>query len=571
MLHFEGVTFTYDGAQAPALRDLHLDVSAGELVLVLGPAGGGKSTMLLCLNGLIPHRVAGELRGRVVVAGRDVAAHEVAQMAEVVGLVFQDPEAQFVMLHVEDEVAFGLENLRYPRSAMWPRVRRALEQVGLAHKLGARLDRLSGGEKQKVALASVLAMRPRVLAFDAPTANLDPRSAHEFWELVRRLRAQGEHTLVLVEHRVDDLLAAADRLVVLDGRGSVALDVPPRHAGNQDNVETLRALGVWVPQVWELAAAVGVDGSLSLTLDELYRAVEPRLPAAAPPPPPRDATGGAPLVRVSGLSYRYSDGTHALRRVTLAVPEGDFCALVGQNGAGKTTLARFMAGVLTPPTGTLFLDGQDVAGLSPREIAARVGYVFQNPEHQFVAHTVFDELAYSLRVRGVGEDDVRRRVHQFLERFGLEGHIGAHPFELSRSEQRLLSVAAVLIAEPRLLILDEPTLALDRPTAHTLMEHLRALNRAGTTVLLITHDMHLVAEYAHTAAVMAGGEVIFHGPVRELFGRPDVLAAASLRPPPAVELSWRARTRDARFPLLLSPAEWHRLLAPADSPFPEAG
>ncbi|MDQ7029281.1 MAG: ABC transporter ATP-binding protein [Ardenticatenia bacterium] len=569
MIHFDGVTFTYDGATAPALQDLRLDVSADEFVLVLGPAGSGKSTLLRCLNGLIPHRIPGKLRGRVTVAGRDVAHHDVYQMAELVGLVFQDPEAQFVMLYVEDEVAFGLENLCYPRSVMWPRVRQALEQVGLTHKLGARLDRLSGGEKQKVALASVLAMHPRVLALDAPTAHLDPKSAHEFWGLMRRLRATGGRTIIAVEHRVDELLDVADRLVVLDHGGQVVLDMPPRHVGLQANVATLRALGVWVPQVWELAAVLGVDDPAPATLDELFEAAHLRLAAISPSPeasPGRTDSGTPPLVRARKLSYTYPDGTQALHDITLDVQEGDFCALVGRNGAGKTTLARLMAGVLVPPPGTLFLAGRDLAGLSPREIAAHVGYVFQNPEHQFVATTLFDELAYSLRVRGVEEATVRRRVFEFLERFGLDDHMAAHPFELSRSQQRLLSVAAVLIAEPRLLILDEPTLALDRTSATALMDHLRTLNQNGTTILLITHDMQLVAEYVRTAVVMARGDVLFHGPVHQLFGRPDVLEAAALRPPLAVALSLRARAWNAHFPLLLTASEWDGLLAPTRPP-----
>ena len=562
MIRVRDLTFAYEGAGTPVLRGVSLDVASGELVLLIGPAGCGKSTLLLCLNGLIPHRIPGQYRGRVVVAGREVATSDVAHMAERVGLVFQDPEAQFVMLYVEDEVAFGLENLRYPREVMWQRVRRSLDQVGLSHKLGARLDRLSGGEKQKVALASVLAMEPDVLALDAPTANLDPRSAAEFWELVRQLKAGGQHTFVVVEQRVDALLDVADRLVLLGRDGRVVADGPPAQVAAELGVAGLAELGVWVPHVWELAEATGVSGgSTPLTLGEVSRRLAERLNGCAPvavPAPPAPAPG-PPLLRVQGLSFRYPDGTLALRDVTLEVAEGDFCAVVGQNGAGKTTLARCLTGLLPVPPGTVFLEGPDLAGLALREIVGRVGYVFQNPEHQFVADTVFDELAYGLRARGADEATVRARVRELLERFGLRERAAAHPFELSRSEKRLLSVAAMLIVEPRVLILDEPTLGLDRPTAQALMEHLRALNRAGTTVVLITHDMALVAEYARTAVVMADGRVRFHGPVRDLFARPDVLEAAALTPPPAVALSWQVQERRPDFPVLLSVAEWRAL------------
>lgn len=561
MIRVEGLTFTYEDATAPALRDVSLEAAPGELVLVLGPAGCGKSTLLLCLNGLIPHRIPGRYHGAVTVAGRTVADHDVAHMAEKVGLVFQDPEAQFVMLYVEDEVAFGLENLRYPREVMWQRVRQALAQVGLTHKLGARLDRLSGGEKQKVALAAVLAMEPDVLALDAPTANLDPRSAAEFWALIRQLKADSQHTFVVVEQRIDSLLDVADRLVLLGQDGRVIADAPPAEVAARLGVAGLAAQGVWVPQVWELAETLGLSSDpIPLTLEELGQRLTARLNGwqnnfdlSLPP------SAGLSVVQVQGLSFHYPDGTPALWDVELEIPEGDFCAIVGQNGAGKTTLARCLTGILPVPPGVVFLEGQDVARLTLRQITARVGYVFQNPEHQFVADTVFDELAYGLRVRGVDETTVRNRVREMLDRFSLRERAAAHPFELSRSEKRLLSVAAMLILEPRLLILDEPTLGLDRPTALALMEHLRALNRAGTTIILITHDMALVAEYARTAVVMADGRVHFHGPVRELFARPDVLASAALAPPPAVALSWQVQDHWPDFPVLLSAAEWKSL------------
>jgi len=569
------LTFQYEGADTPVFENLRLTVEAGETVLLLGPSGCGKSTLLLCLNGIIPKRLPGRFHGQVVVAGLDVAQHEVHQMAEKVGLVFQDPEAQFSMLYVEDEVAFGLENLRYPRPQIRRRVTEALQQVGLRDKIGVRLDRLSGGEKQKVALASALAMAPDILAFDAPTANLDPVSARDFWALLRRLKEDWGKTLLIVEQQVDEFIDMVDRLVLMDGQGQIIGDGPPQQVIEQVGPETLTRHGIWVPQIWEVVETARRQAltvpAYPLTVQETVAALAPLLNGrgARPPgetaryaPAPSSESEAEMALAVNGLSHTYPgpNPTPALQNVRLRVPVGDFCAIVGQNGAGKTTLAKFMTKILEPPPNTVFLNGADVAELSLSQVTRQVGYVFQNPEHQFVEDTVYGELAYGLRVRGMDEATIRHRVLETLKAFRLRHRAHDHPFALSQGEKRRLSVATMLILNPEILILDEPTLGQDRATAATLMNAMQDLNRQGKTVVFITHDMRLVAEYARSVAVMKGGSVLFRGTVHQLFDRPQVMEAASLLAPPVVTLARELRRATPTVPPLTSVRAFRQFL-----------
>jgi energy-coupling factor transport system ATP-binding protein len=562
------LTFQYEGADAPVLKNINLTVKTGETILLLGPSGCGKSTLLLCLDGIIPKRIPGRFSGRVV-----VAAHEVYEMAEKVGLVFQDPEAQFSTLYVEDEVAFGLENLRHPREMIQNRVEWALQQGGLADKVGVRLDRLSGGEKQKVALASVLSMASEILALDAPTTNLDPASARDFWALLRRLREELGKTVIIVEQHVDEFIDMVDRLVLMNEQGQIIGDGRPREVIETMGAEVLTQHGIWIPQIWELVDAARKQGvsiaAYPLTVQEAYSSLAPVLNGHVPMAgSSKDRSiptleEQAEVLQVNGLSHIYSvsaEDIPALRNVHLRVHAGDFCAIVGQNGAGKTTLAKYMTKILEPPPGTVFLNGVDVAGLSLPDVTRHIGYVFQNPEHQFVEDTVYDELAYSLRVRGADEATVRMRVLEMLELFQLRSLAHFHPFGLSQGEKRRLSVATMLIVGPDVLILDEPTLGQDKATASALMETMRDLNNQGKTIIFITHDMRLVAEYARSAVVMTKGAVIFEGTVHELFDRADVMAAASLLAPPVVALAQQFREANPAFPSITSMREFHQLL-----------
>jgi energy-coupling factor transport system ATP-binding protein len=525
-------------------------VPRGGSLLVLGPSGCGKSTLGLCLNGAIPHFVEGALQGHVRVGGQDTRAATMAEMAQRVGVVFQDPESQFCMLTLEDEVAFGLENLAVPRVEMDARIDEALDWVGLRSRRAERIDVLSGGQKQRLALACVLVQRPEVLVFDEPTAQLDPAGAAEVIGLLAALRRHGQHTLIVIEHRLDDLMPLVDDVLVLNQAGEVLTQGSPRQV-LRDRGDWLASAGVWVPQVSELAtnlATVGIPlEPFPLTVDDAVAALRPhivRLSAESLHAPGTDrtdvSTAGVPFLEADHLSFTYSHVQQAaLDDVSLTLHSGEFTAVVGANGAGKSTLARQLVRILTPPPGRVRLQGADLARLSANHIARTVGYVFQYPEHQFVGRSVLDDVAFGLRRAGLPEDEALSRAQAMLGDFGLGALALAHPYSLSHGEQRRLSVASMLVLGQQGLLLDEPTFGQDRRNAHLLLDKLQVLAGQGRAIVAITHDMRLVAEQAQRVVSMAAGRIVFDGTPRQLFADSQLLSRTGLRPPPIAELGQR--------------------------------
>ncbi|MCC7368506.1 MAG: ABC transporter ATP-binding protein [Chloroflexi bacterium] len=554
-----GLTFKYVGRKLPTLQDVSLTVQRGESLLLLGPSGCGKSSLALALNGAIPHALAGDLSGSVRIDGRDTRTTSMPDLAARVGIVFQDPEAQFCMVSVEDEIAFGLENLAVPRAEMDARIDAALATVGLLNRRTEQIARLSGGQKQRLALACVLALNPDIVVLDEPTAQLDPLGAADVMAVVGRLRAEGRHTLVIVEHRLDEVVPLVDRAVVLGADGRIVADGRP-HAVLDDHGPSLAEAGVWTPQVSELARRLRVGGvpvePFPISLPEAEAALRPhvetldaltttahtasaqRITSAHPAP--------CPLLAVRQVSYQYPRASRpVLNGVSLAVAPGELVAVVGANGAGKSTLARLIAGIVRPPPGAILLDGQDAARLAHRDVATFVGYVFQYPEHQFVGQTVLDDVAYGLRHAGVPESEALDRSRAMLADFGLLALGPAHPFSLSHGEQRRLSVASMLVLGQRLLLLDEPTFGQDQKNATMLLDKLEALAAEQRGVVAITHDMRLVSEHAQRVVVIGDGTVLFDGRPADLFSDRALLAAAHLLPPPLWELSQRLGLRQS--------------------------
>jgi len=553
------------------------DLRPGEVVLLLGPSGSGKSTLTLALNGLIPHSVDAAVEGSVEVAGRDTSEATVAALSTTVSMVFQDPDAQLVTGTVLDEVAFAPENLRLPAPEVLARAEAALRRTGLWERRADNPDLLSGGGRQRLAIACALATASPAMVLDEPTANLDPAGADDVFDALAEIAADPGRTLVLVEHDLDRAVRIATRVLVLDRTGALAFDGTPEEI-LRDRAEDLIAMGVWLPRSTLVARrlrerGIAVD-PLPLTPEELGAALAAHAaagggapstalspgdgtapPADAAPPagvaPPADATAapGAPepIIRARGLwvsrgvsrrpSRRPSrsaarGGTPILRDVDLDIAAGSLTAIVGPNGAGKTTLAQALAGVVPPPRRTVTVAGLDPATASPRELTGKVGFVFQNPEHQFVAATVFDELAHGLRLRRVPDAEIRERVGEMLARFGLGHKATVHPFLLSGGEKRRLSVGTVLIARPDVVVLDEPTFGQDHARAQELLALLHDLRRGGTTVILVTHDMHLVAEHATHVVVLEEGRIRTSGPTAEILSGPQVSLPPALRAVP---------------------------------------
>jgi energy-coupling factor transport system ATP-binding protein len=569
-----GLGVTHEGEAAATPAAVTFDIAPGEVVLLLGPSGSGKSTLALTMNGLIPHAIPASLTGSVEVDGIDTTQTSVAALSTRVGMVFQDPDAQLVTGTVLDEVAFGPENLRLPVDEVLSRAETALRRVGLWERRTENPDRLSGGGRQRLAIACALAMGSPLLVLDEPTANLDPRGIDEVYDALGELLATGDRAILLIEHNLDAAVGFVDRVVVMDASGTVVADGPVDLI-LRERAEELLAMGVWLPTsalaALRLRAAGYPLAPLPLTPGELRAALE-----KSPGPPIRRMTPDsdapaaairihrdppnpvAPLIDVRGLRLRRGRA-EVLHGIDLDVLPGEFVAIVGANGAGKTSLIQAIAGVIPPPRGTVRIDGIDVGRADSRTLSARIGFVFQNPEHQFLTHTVFDEVAHGLRRQRLAEDEVRERAQALLERFGLAEKAQTHPFLLSGGQKRRLSVGTALVAGAPVLALDEPTFGQDRARADELLGLLRELNVEGTTIVVVTHDMQLVTEYADRTVVMADGRIARAGSTADVFADAQLVESAGLRLPPLrralndlqrhPELSGIARLADLPAPL----------------------
>ena len=469
MIEARGWGWRHAGRKAWAVRGLDLRIEEGERVLLLGASGAGKSTLLQALAGLLDPSGGGDTEGELLVRGLSPHAAR-----DETGIVFQDPETQLVMARAGDDVAFGLENRCVPTERIWPAVHAALAAVAFPYPDDRRTDALSGGEKQRLAIAGALALSPRLLLLDEPTANLDPDGAADVRALIRHLEAERHLTLVLIEHRIAESLGLVDRVVVIAAGGGVVADGPPAEVFAREGPR-LASLGVWVP-------------------------------GPAPSAPRRSGAIGPVLATGTGLAFRYpASETWALDGVDLEVRAGEALALTGPNGSGKSTLALLVAGLLRPARGGARLGDDDAWRLPARRLVTRVGTVFQDPEHQFVTSRVDAELAIGPRRAGRSDQESRRIAATLLERLGLTHLAAANPFTLSGGEQRRLSVATALAAAPPLLVLDEPTFGQDRRTYAELVALLAQQRDAGGAVLFASHDRDLVAGLADRTITLRAG------------------------------------------------------------------
>jgi cobalt transport protein ATP-binding subunit len=541
VVQISGLGYRYRGRRDAALRDVDLEVGEGEFVVIMGPSGAGKSTLCVSLNGLIPHFLRGRMDGEVLVRGRSTREGKVGEFAREVGLVFQDFEAQLFSTDVELEVAFGPENFQVEHGEMVRRVRDVLERVRLDGFEGRQPATLSGGQKQRLAIASVLAMEPRILCLDEPTTDLDPVGKLGVFEIAEELRSKADVTLIVVEHETEETLEA-DRIVVLKD-GVVVRDQSAREVLR--DVGLLEEAGIMPLQVARFFHEFDVSQEqLPLTPEEgieefrrrNWRVSPERYEELLAADETREEGYGETLIEVKGLTHRYPNGVAALEGVDLAVRQGEFLAVLGQNGSGKTTLVKHFNGLLKPTDGEVRIGGVETVKQGIRRLGERVGYVFQNPDHQIFSDTVFDEVAFGPKIREMESEEIEERVSEALAAVGLEGRGDEDPFGLTKGERQRVAVASVLAVRPEVLILDEPTTGLDYTEQKRMMDLVKSLNETGSTIIIVTHTMWVVAEYAHRAAVVRDGRVMLSGSVREVFAREEELREASLRPPHIVSL-----------------------------------
>lgn len=537
------LTYYYQDEPQPALRDVNLEIEPGEFVLLIGPSGCGKSTLALTLNGIIPLVMGGKIKGRVYIDGVDTRQSTVYGLATKIGIVFQDPDSQLCNLYVQEEVAFGPANLLMPRDEILRRVDKALADVGesdIRHKL---IYEISGGQKHRVAIASILAMQPKIIVFDEPTANLDPLGAVEVFSLMKKLNQEHGITILVIEHNVDAVMCHADRVLLMED-GTIKYSGSPRQIAQEKGRFVLNDMGLRIPQVCELGLTLADKGILldpfPLTVAEAAEAIVRHKEALqfAPTATTHNTDGSPqPVIQTEKLNFVYPDGTHAVKDVSVQINRGDIVSVIGENGSGKTTFASLLVGLNKPTSGKGTVCGLDINRATIRELTSKVGYVFQYPEHQFVEDTVYKEVAFSLKAQKRPQDEIDARVAQVLKLLGVEQMKEKHPLRLSMGQKRRLSVATMLILDTDVLILDEPTTGQDRKNIDNIMDIMQEANRRGTTIILITHDMNLAAKYSNKFMVMDRGEVVFFGSKSDLFRNLGRIRSSVLVLPEIYELT----------------------------------
>ncbi len=477
-ISMSNVSYTYPQGTRPALAGIDLDVARGECLLVTGPTGAGKTTLCLAASGILYHEYGGAFAGNLSIAGKDVAAYrDMGEIGKKVGVVFDDADAQLIFTTVEEEVVSGLENQGLDRAEMQRRMDYVTDVTGIAHLLERAPHTLSGGQKQRVTIAATLALGTDLLILDEPTAELDTIATEAILGILQRLKEEGK-TIVIVEHKVDELSRLADRMILIED-GKIAAEGAPDVLLKSERVRSL----------------IEVDD-----------APEPEiLPAAPMSAPAQPSAGISPIITIRGLVHRYGEAT-ALAGVDLEILPGDIVAIVGENGSGKTTLVKHLNGLLRPTEGTVLVDGLDAATTPVTELARHVGLVFQNPDTMLFAETVEEEIAFGLS--NIGLADHRELIDAVLAEVGLADHRNQYPRSLSRGERQSLALACVIAMRPKVIVLDEPTTGLDARETQRVMEIVQRLQREGCTILMVTHNMRLVREYADRIIAMEDGIIL---------------------------------------------------------------
>jgi len=568
-IKLENLTYSYPHSDSQVLSDVNLELKKGEFVLLVGPSGCGKSTLVRCLNRLIPEISGGNFSGRVLLHGKDLKNEKINKLALEVGMVFQNPETQLFCMTVAEDISFGPENLGLPIIEVLSRVEKALKAVRLEKLRDHFIFTLSGGEKQRTAIGGNLAMEPEILVLDEPTSDLDPAGTQEVLELLRRLNEEKQTTLILIEHKLDSVFEMADRMLVMD-EGRLILDGKPFEILCREEV-TLKKLGIHPPQLTEIAHLLGMDNEASIVPS--YENVLRRLAELLQVPAARSqleswreqkpetssyilpSEENLPFVRIENLCYRLEDGSEILKNINLDIKSEEFLALLGHNGAGKTTLAGHLIGFYRPSFGRILLNGKDIERYSTAQLSKTVGYLFQNPDSQIFMDSVTKEVRFGLENVGIPKDKIEKLVNESLETMELSAYKDRHPHSLSRGQRQRLAVASILALEPDLLVLDEPTTGQDRGHIMKFLDKIKELKKLGKTVILITHDMELVAEYAERVVVMKQGRILLDGTTANVFSNTEKLNEAGIIPPLLSRLCLDLRKQGINIPPLLTVSE----------------
>ena len=531
MISFKNFSYTYKSQKKPTLKNINLEIANGEKVLIVGASGSGKSTLGSCINGLIPHSLGGRIEGDCTIDGLNLVSSSIYEISKRVGTVLQDSDAQFVGLTVAEDIAFTLENQEIPQKKMRETVSRMASVVSMEDFLDRSPQAISGGQKQRVSLAGVLVDDVDILLFDEPLANLDPRTGEQAIELIDQIHTDTNKTIIIIEHRLEDVLSRpVDRIILIDD-GGILLDSTPRKLLASG---LLVSNGIREPLYLAALRKAGCDLSGqdlsnldSIAVDTfsdklgLWARMNGRIP---------QVPQGKDILKVENLCYSYDGKRKALEDISFCVKEGEMLSVLGKNGAGKSTLAKVIIGICPPDSGKLIIDGVDGFGDTIASRSMSVGYVMQDPNHMISHNLIYDEIAFGLRERGLPEEQIRPRVEAVLQLCGL-GKYHKWPISaLSYGQKKRVTIASILVMQPKILILDEPTAGQDYLHYRAIMEFLKGLNKKiGITILFVTHDMHLALEYTPRAIVLADGKLLDDAPIANIFANEELLIKANLK------------------------------------------
>ena len=532
VISFKDFSFQYRAQKKPTLTGINLDIYPGEKVLIAGPSGSGKSTLAGCINGLNPFSNPGECKGTLTVDGVDAPHSSIFELAAHVGTVLQDPDGQFIGLTVGEDIAFALENSCTPQDEMHAITHHAAELVGIENHLDYAPHELSGGQKQRVSLAGVMVDQVKILLFDEPLANLDPATGKQAIELIDEIQKKTDTTVLIIEHRLEDVLWRNVDRIVLVNDGTILADLTP------DELLSTSLLcdnGIREPLYVTAMRYAGIDITKekkpahvdSVVLDEVdCKKLKDWFEAQ---PLPKDAGEREKLLEVKHLSFGYTKGQQTLRNVSLSIEKGEMVSIVGRNGAGKSTFSKLICGFEDPDSGEITFRGKDLLKENIRHRAKYIGYVMQNPNQMISKTMIFDEVALSLQKAGLPEAEVRQKVEDTLKICGLYPFRNWPVSALSFGQKKRVTIASVLVQDPELIILDEPTAGQDFRHYTEIMEFLRKLNERGVTVVMITHDMHLMLEYTPRALVFSDGQLIADRRASEVLCDPELIERAALK------------------------------------------
>ena len=532
IISFEDFGFQYDAQAEPTLYDINLQIRKGEKVLIAGPSGCGKSTLAHCINGLVPGSYPGKISGKLTVAGKDAVELGLFGLSKIIGTVLQDSDGQFIGLTVAEDIAFALENDCVPTEEMRRQVEKVAELVDVKSVLHHAPHEISGGQKQRVGLGGVMVGQVDVLLFDEPLANLDPATGKQAIVLIDEIQKRTGCAVIIIEHRVEDVLyKTVDRMIVMD-EGRIQYD------GDPDALlcsELLQEKGIREPLYVTALKYAGVELKKEMRpsyLPELTLSEEQKEKVRAwfeAQPPVVEKEKQEVLLKAENIDFTYDGGHHALRGISATIHKGEMLSIVGTNGAGKSTFSKVICGFEKPQKGVLTLHGEDLSGFSIKERADSIGYVMQNPNQMISKVQIFDEVALGLRNRGVAEEEIRPRVEETLKICGLYPFRNWPVSALSYGQKKRVTIASILVLDPEIILLDEPTAGQDLKHYTEIMDFLSELNDRGVTVVLITHDMHLMLEYTPRAIVFHGGRVIADKTAAEVLNDPAIVKEAHLK------------------------------------------